>query len=261
MKSTIIITIVLIMTLFTGCKDMGKKAAVVLKNNGINVESGDSVSILGNGTIITTTKRISTASVNGIELKYTGKVTMQVTDTANGINIDESSADISFSGSEIKQTELQISYNEFKPQDATIYLENSTFKARSKSGKPVLIFRIEGVIPRNLKLNIKTDSGDINLTAMQDNPLVSLSSDSGDITIKQAKKWQQASAETDSGDIYFEINQVQNMQVKTDSGDLDISNSNISNLNATTDSGDIHLKNTKIAKRHFSQGSGDLYEE
>lgn len=243
-----------------GCNDAGDKAIRVLTKLGVS----DSTMV----------------RVNGTELKYRGKVSLEVKTIPAKLSIDEGSADISLTGSATSQAVMEVSYYEYIPGDATVYLENNELKGKSKSGKPVLISNISGTIPANLSLAFELGSGDISLAALQNNPGIQLSTGSGDINIKQAAGWKDAALKTGSGDVTLELSQAGTVEAKTGSGDITVINSKmpvlslstgsgdiaftdsqIESVSADTGSGDIHLKNTKIAKRDFSQGSGEVYEE
>jgi DUF4097 and DUF4098 domain-containing protein YvlB len=202
----------------------------------------------------------SISTVNGVLLKYPGVQNLKAAFADNSFTMDESTADIILTGNTAKEADLKVSYQEYSKGDATVYLDKTTLKIKTKSGKPALITRIEGNIPRQLKLALSTSSGDISVSNLQDNPEVSLACSSGDIALAGCNS-QSVKVQVASGDINVSKCNISDLVCETASGDISVSDSSIKTMKGETASGDINLRNSKIAERHFSIASGSVNEE
>jgi hypothetical protein len=176
-----------------------------------------------------------------VQLKFQGISTLIAAYKGKEFKLDEGVAVISLTGNEAKDASLTISYKEYAQGDAAFSLTDTGIKGKTKSGKPFLITKVEGKLPRTLNLDIKDGAGNIYLAAMQDNAIVAL--------------------ETGAGNISLNGSNIKNLSTKTGAGNITLTNCKVDNMQANSGVGNITLKNSKVAKRDFNTGVGKVIEE
>jgi hypothetical protein len=121
--------------------------------------------------------------VNGVWLQYQNAATIVQDCDTDSIEILGGTLSLDLHGTPEPGVNLQVSYMEYLPGDATIYLENGKISSGSKSGKPVAINSITGSIPEGLSLAVNNGTGKAKLTALKGNQSVSINIGTGSIDV------------------------------------------------------------------------------
>ncbi len=130
-------------------------------------------------TSITTTD--STVVVDGNLLKYGATQVLSLKNISNKIVVKESIVDIDLQGSDAQTSTLQVAYQECEPGDASLSFDGTYINLKTKSGKPAIITKISGQVPRTARFDLTTDSGNIAVSNITKSPDLKLKSASGDL--------------------------------------------------------------------------------
>ncbi|HPV15146.1 MAG TPA: DUF4097 family beta strand repeat-containing protein [Candidatus Cloacimonadota bacterium] len=206
---------------------------------------------------------------------YNEALLYQVCDFSQ-LQVSTSTATIELEGSDDNHIDLVVGFYEYTPGDAVIYIENGTIKARSASGKQVLITEISGEIPQWLDLKVSNASGNIDISDMQDSQQIYISNASGDFFMEDSQAAEidiqvgsgkvylvdnaayEIKIRAGSGDVYLQDSEVTEIEIEAGSGDVTFEDSELINGSVTTGSGDIILKNTEAGYVKYRVGSGEI---
>ncbi len=224
-------------------------------------------------------KTSKTSTVDGTVLKYSATDTLKVAFTASEFSIIELNADIILNGGDAAEAYLVITYDEYKPGDATVQVSGSSLAISTKSGKPALITKIEGKLPKQTNLDLTSTSGSIRISNFSPTTSIKTESTSGDITLAKCKtgntnaitvsgsiqatdlKVINAIAfNSTSGDVKLSGCEAQQLRADTVSGDIEVKESVINDMQGNSISGDINMISSKAQKRKFSTSSGEVME-
>jgi hypothetical protein len=195
--------------------------------------------------------------VNGIKLKYTGKVSLQTVLKPSELRLNQPQANINLSGKSGKETDLLVSYSEYSPGDASIALQDNGITASTKSGKPVLITEISGSVPKGIKLYLNSLSGNISASGLKGDSRVEFYSSSGALSLRDSEP---AAAElrTLSGSVYVRDSKLKLFTGDTSSGKLSLQKTPVTSGALSSISGDIQLTDCKCKKLAIATDSGNI---
>lgn len=204
---------------------------------------------------------------------YNEAMLYQVCDLGQ-LEVSVSGAEIELEGSDDEIIDLVVGFNECRPGDARIYIENGKIKARSISGKQVSITKIEGEIPQWLNLKISNTSGNIDISDMQDSHKIYVSSSSGNVSVEDSEAAEldiqvgsgnvclidnsayEAKIRAGSGNVYLEDSEINSIDIQVGSGNITFKDCELDYGSVTTGSGDIILKDSDYYDVDFKVGSG-----
>ncbi|PKN73524.1 MAG: hypothetical protein CVU50_02070 [Candidatus Cloacimonetes bacterium HGW-Cloacimonetes-3] len=224
-------------------------------------------------------KTSKSTTVNGTVLKYSATDTLKVSFSMGEFSLNEPNADIILSGGDTNEAYLVVFYSEYKPGDATVQISSSSLTIQTKSGKPALITKIEGTLPKGINLDLLSTSGDIRISNFSPPAKIIIESTSGDIAITNCntgntnattvsgdiqstglKVTDAITFNTTSGNVKLHGCEAQQLSADTVSGDIVVKESAINDMQGSSVSGDINMISSKVQKRKFSTTSGEVLE-
>ena len=179
--------------------------------------------------------------VDGVQLKHQNAITLSQDYDSDSLEIMGETLSLELQGIKEPKVHIRISYMEYLPGDATVYLAKGKITSRTKSGKPVAICSIMGNIPEGLNLDIKNGTGSAMLTALKGNQNVNITTGTGSIDVIDSR---------------FTC-----LNAKTGTGSIGLKDSNVQEVKVKTGTGNINLSKSTISKRDFYVGTGKIVEE
>lgn len=179
--------------------------------------------------------------VDGTILKFENTVNLAEEYALKDLELEGGTMDVDLQGDDVPKINLQIKYREYSPSDATIYIENGKITAKTKSGKPMAITNISGIIPNQLNVNINTGTGKVSISNLLKANTLKINTGTGKVDMIKCK--------------------INELMVNTGTGAVSLADCEVKQADIHTGTGDIRLQNTKVDKRNFSMGTGDLIEE
>lgn len=184
---------------------------------------------------------------------YNEAMLYQVCDLGQ-LEVSVSGAEIELEGSDDEIIDLVVGFNECRPGDAGIYIENGKIKARSISGKQVSITKIEGEIPQWLNLKISNTSGNVSVEDSEAAEL-DIQVGSGNVLLIDNSAYE-AKIRAGSGNVYLEDSEINSIDIQVGSGNITFKDCELDYGSVTTGSGDIILKDSDYYDVDFKVGSG-----
>jgi DUF4097 and DUF4098 domain-containing protein YvlB len=179
--------------------------------------------------------------MDGIRLKYDNAMSLSGKYDLPSLEILGGTLSVSLKGRADSDMSLAIKYKEYEPGDATVYFSDGKIQTKSKSGKPVSIYNITGDIPEHLGLNIKTGTGDIELTGLKGLQKITIKSGTGDLDVTGSN--------------------FGTLSVKTGTGSITVRDSKIEAASIKLGTGDIILDNSFVNQQEFSTGTGKIIQK
>lgn len=176
--------------------------------------------------------------VDGIRLKYDNAMTLSRTYDLPNLEIPGGILSADLKGRAGKNMVLEIKYHEYEPGDATVFIADGKIQTRSKSGKPVSLYKITGSIPENLGLTIKSGTGRIELADLNGRQNISIDSGTGNIELRRCS--------------------IEKLSVDTGTGSVTLSDNRIDQVSVETGTGNLILNNNLINKQDFDSGTGKI---
>lgn len=186
-------------------------------------------------------KTLNSVMVDGIPLQHKGEVSFNESYPSGKLELSEGTTFAELSGTPEKKVNLQVSYLEFQPGDASFRLSGGKILAETKSGNPVAITRISGNIPEKLDLDIELGTGSIKLNNL--------------------KGSQNLRLDTGTGSIIISDSDLVKIIADTGTGSVSLKNCRISEAEINTGTGNIILEKSEVANRNFNTGTGKVIEK
>lgn len=179
--------------------------------------------------------------VQGVRLKHENTVKLSQSYPHSSLEIEGGTMSIELKGQLSPSLDLTVTYMEYEPGDATIYVDDNEISTRSKSGKPVAITSVTGRIPEHLNLEIDLGTGDAFLTNLNNAKHIEI--------------------ETGTGAVKISNSRIQKLDVDTGTGRVSLQGSTIEHAVVKTGTGDIVLSQSQITKRDFHTGTGKVHDD
>ena len=178
---------------------------------------------------------------NGIRLEHENETSLSGEYDLSNLEIMGGTFSASLRGRADSDMTLTVKYKEYEPGDATVYISDGKIQTKSKSGKPVSIYNINGDIPEHLGLDIKTGTGDIELTGLKGRQKITIKSGTGDLDVTGSN--------------------FGTLSVKTGTGSITVRDSKIEAASIKVGTGDIILDNSSVNQQEFSTGTGKIIQK
>lgn len=220
------------------------------------------------------------AQVNGVNLKFYAEDSLKVDYVSESYSLSEEVADITLQGTDTNQANIRVGYWEYKPGDAKLSITPTGLSLTTKSGKPALLTKLEGTIPRSVMLSLSSTSGDIFVQDMADSKGLSLKGTSGDIelldchatgieaksvsgklTLNRINSTGTVKLDSTSGSIKLDYSQAKELVAESVSGDVSVIASTIDKAECTTVSGNVDVTGSRIASKRYATTSGIVQEK
>lgn len=209
------------------------------------------------GCNIISTKEIS---MGGFDPKYEGEQILEEAYNLPELTIKSGTTNIDLKGVNDSTVKLKIGFKEYKPGDATIYLEQGELKTKSKSGKPVWLTSIIGSIPENLNLKIDNGTGSLMLANMHNVDLLNFEWGTGTIDLQNIRSTQLV-IDTGTGEVNLDRCVAGTVRINTGTSSVNLRDSYLKSAEVNSGTGNLNLINSTIATNDFRSGTGKLYQE
>ena len=199
--------------------------------------------------------------VNGVQLKYKKTIVINTNYAkSEKFTCKIGAGDVSTQGVDNDNLKVTVTYYEYKPDDAKVFIKNSSLGYKTKSGKEICIQNVEILLPNGKSFYVSSGSGDVFIKKVKNSNEVKLSTGSGDIKMSEVQNLNNLSLLSGSGDISSEkVTNIQRMRALTGSGTIAFSNCRgMDDLLAKSGSGDIELNDINAKIINSSSGSGDM---
>ena len=199
-------------------------------------------------------------TIGGYKLEYSGEQKIQLDPGLAELDIEVGIAGIDLNGEGASAPELIVNYQEYRPGDAIISVEDGEIKTESKSGKPVLITSISGTVPANMNLKIENGTGPTKISNLKDVGSLKVESGTGKVELVSIRS-KHISLECGTGRVNMEDCIAVNAVIDTGTGSVDMKDSYIEYANVNSGTGSLNLVNSTIEYPEFASGVGKLHQE
>jgi len=199
-------------------------------------------------------------TVGGYKLEHSGEQKIQLDPGLNELDIEVGIAEIDLNGVGASAPELIVAYQEYRPGDAIIRVEDGEIKTDSKSGKPVLITSISGTVPANMNLSIENGTGPTKISNLKDISSLEVESGTGKVALVSIRS-KHISLECGTGRVNMEDCIAVNAVIDTGTGSVDMKDSYIEFAEVSSGTGSLNLVNSTIEHPEFDSGVGKLHQE
>ena len=191
------------------------------------------------------------------DLEYYNEVLLYQICDFSQLHVSTGKADIELEGSDDDLIDLRVGYYEYFPGDAVIYIENGKIKARSASGRQVLITEISGEIPEWLDLKVSNATGNIDISDMQDSHQIYVSNASGNFSMEDCQA-AEIDIQVGSGNVYLVDNAAYELKIRAGSGNVYLQDIEVTEIEIEAGSGNITFKDSYLINGSVTTGSGDI---
>lgn len=200
------------------------------------------------------------ARKDGVRLEHKRTVTLDEPVAWQNIELHASAGPVDISAVADDRARLTVTFFEYEPGDAEVYLTETGIAARSATDKPVVIASINGTVP-NRPIKLDTGSGNIKARGFQDVDHVILRTGSGNAELLSVSGVATLKVDTGSGGLYIEgVSDIGSLKAGTGSGGIKVQNAaSIGSMKLWTGSGGIRVHAADVVETaSFGTGSGGI---
>lgn len=180
------------------------------------------------------------AIVQGVELNYVNEFDIHQVYEISHLELSGGSVSTNLQGVDDSVIDISVQYYEYRPGDASLYIEEGLLMTRSISGKPVSIFKVIGRVPQSTSLRINSGTGRIIVSDMDSCHEISVYVGTGNIEISRSN--------------------VGKLCLSSGTGSITLDHSNVESGVVTTGTGNILVNNSLVTRKDFNVGTGRIIE-
>lgn len=197
--------------------------------------------------------------VKGVKLNYVNEIDIHQIYELSHLELSGGTFSTNLQGDDDGVIDIRVQYYEYRPGDASLYIEDGLLMARSISGNPVSIFKVIGRVPQSTSLRINAGTGRTIISDMDRCHEIYVYVGTGNIEISRSNVGKLCLS-SGTGSITLSHSNVESGVVSTGTGSITLSHSKVESGVVTTGTGNIIVNNSFITRKDFNVGTGKIIE-